>query len=285
MQKLLQLFKQSQLNFIKLCLFILICFTLVYLIKLFDMVKLKRIELNLANVYSKDKIGFFNNFIYDNENPNNNKRNQYMELCNLTYQSDLNSILNKKVTKMKIEIIPVTIDHSNSSNKTTNVTSTKIAYTQIENNEPFKIDLDKNEYEFDDIETKFEKLKYGLNFGGKWSPPANKCEPIQQVAIIIPYRDRLPSLKLFLSNMHPFFIEQYLSYTIYLIEPIEKLTFNRGLLMNIGFLEAIKQNENKINCFFFHDVDMYAEDRRNIYECDESMPAHYATAVSKFGYA
>ena len=79
--------------------------------------------------------------------------------------------------------------------------------------------------------------------------------------------------------MHQFFISQYLYYTIYLIEPIEKLTFNRGLLMNIGYLEALKEKE--FDCFFFHDVDMIAEDRRNIYECDPIYPVHYAVAVSK----
>jgi hypothetical protein len=284
MQKSAQYLKQSQLNFIKLCLFVLICFTLVYLIKLFDMVRLKRIELNLASVYNREKIYFLNDLIFNSDKKVRIRKDSLI-MCNLTIQADLNQILYKQLQsapKVKIELIRTNINH-NTSNQTINTTSTKITY--IDNKEPFKIDLDKTEYEFDDIETKLEKSNYKLNFGGQWSPPANKCEPNQHVAIVIPYRDRLSSLKLFLSNMHSFFINQYLSYTVFLIEPIEKLTFNRGLLMNIGFLEAIKQSENKINCFFFHDVDMYAEDKRNIYECDANLPAHYATAVSKFGYS
>lgn len=36
--------------------------------------------------------------------------------------------------------------------------------------------------------------------------------------------------------------------------------------------------------FFFHDVDMIAEDFRNIYKCDQGYPKHYAVAVSKWNY-
>ena len=34
--------------------------------------------------------------------------------------------------------------------------------------------------------------------------------------------------------MHQFLTRQKINYGIYLIEPVEKLVFNRGLLMNIG---------------------------------------------------
>lgn len=60
------------------------------------------------------------------------------------------------------------------------------------------------------------------------------CESNLNVAIIIPYRDRLPNIKVFLNNMHQFLTRQKINYGIYLIEPVEKLVFNRGLLMNIG---------------------------------------------------
>lgn len=138
----------------------------------------------------------------------------------------------------------------------------------------FKIDINKKEYELREIENKLSK--YSI-INGHWSPFS--CRNRFKIAILIPYRDRLSNLKTFLLNMHQFFISQYLYYTIYLIEPIEKLTFNRGLLMNIGYLEALKEKE--FDCFFFHDVDMIAEDRRNIYECDPIYPVHYAVAVSK----
>jgi len=56
--------------------------------------------------------------------------------------------------------------------------------------------------------------------------------------------------------------------------------FNRGKLLNIGFVKAV---EDGFNCFFFHDVDLILEDDRNLYFCDES-PRHYAAWISKFDY-
>ena len=37
--------------------------------------------------------------------------------------------------------------------------------------------------------------------------------------------------------------------------------FNRGTLMNIGFVEALKVSED-FDCFVFHDVDLLSEDDR-----------------------
>lgn len=136
--------------------------------------------------------------------------------------------------------------------------------------------------------------------GGKWFRETNaNCSfpPIKynKIAFIIPYRDRLRNLKIFLNNMHPFFVRHGINYGVYLIEPIEGITFNRGLLMNIGFLEAISDSYNLTgrndssptpywDCFIFHDVDMIPENDRLHYTCDPNYPVHYAVAVSKFGY-
>lgn len=89
--------------------------------------------------------------------------------------------------------------------------------------------------------------------------------------------------------MHPYFTNQKINYAVYLIEPVGNITFNRGLIMNIGFLEAIKDEKNigdnfKWNCFIFHDVDMIPEDIRVIYKCDEKAPTHFAVSVSKWNY-
>lgn len=120
-----------------------------------------------------------------------------------------------------------------------------------------------------------------LNKGGL-STPLN-CKPRHKVALIIPYRNRESNLKLFLQNIHPFLAKQQLDYGIYLIEPVQNITFNRGLLMNIGFLESLKLSENKWDCFIFHDVDLVPEDERNIYSCSEQ-PRHMSSAVSTFNY-
>lgn len=135
------------------------------------------------------------------------------------------------------------------------------------------------QYSFEELEFKFEN--FSIEFGGRWKPV--ECKSEFKIAIIVPYRDRLLNLKQFLLNMHPFLIRQSVEYGIFLIEPFGNLTFNRGLLMNVGFLEATKQT-NEWNCFFFHDVDMLPESNLNLYKCDLDIPLHYAVAVNKFDY-
>ena len=86
------------------------------------------------------------------------------------------------------------------------------------------------------------------------------------------------------SDCVSFLIRQNIEYGVYLMEPIGNITFNRGILMNIGFREALKDYSNNWNCFFFHDVDMIPENNYNFYKCDENTPIHYAVAVSAFNY-
>ena len=131
------------------------------------------------------------------------------------------------------------------------------------------------------IEKKLENTS--IQIGGRYSP--KHCKSEQKIAIIIPYRNRESNLKIFLSNMHPFLVAQNASYGIYLVEPLANLTFNRGILMNVGFIESLKDTNNLWDCFIFHDVDMIPEDTRNIYKCDNDLPVHYAVAVSKFDYS
>jgi beta-1,4-galactosyltransferase 1 len=132
-----------------------------------------------------------------------------------------------------------------------------------------------------------------LKKGGQSAP--NKCLSRHRVAIIVPYRNREMNLMIFLRHMHPFLMKQNIDYGIYIIEPLKEFTFNRGLLMNIGYLESLKQSNDKWQCFMFHginiititssviiitfvifiilDVDLIPEDERNIYSCPET-PRH-----------
>ena len=115
-----------------------------------------------------------------------------------------------------------------------------------------------------------------------WWPKT--CEPRYKVAVIVPYRDRETNLYIFLRHLHPFLIKQNISYGIYLIEPVKNVTFNRALLMNIGYLESLRLSSQKWNCFLFHDVDLVPEDERNIYTCNEEIPRHMSSAYSTFNY-
>ncbi|CAF0804114.1 unnamed protein product [Brachionus calyciflorus] len=106
---------------------------------------------------------------------------------------------------------------------------------------------------FDDLENSLSNL--GIEKGGSWSP--KECNAKYK--------------------------KQQIEYGIYLVEPLQNLTFNRGLLMNIGFIESLKQTNETWECFIFHDVDLIPEDDRNIYSCPEQ-PRHMSSAVSTFNY-
>ena len=57
--------------------------------------------------------------------------------------------------------------------------------------------------------------------------------------------------------------------------------FNRAMLMNIGFVEALKIYD--FQCFIFHDVDLIPENDNNIYNCPKQ-PRHMSVAVDKLNY-
>uniref|UniRef100_A0A8C5EGC9 Beta-1,4-galactosyltransferase n=1 Tax=Gouania willdenowi TaxID=441366 RepID=A0A8C5EGC9_GOUWI len=115
--------------------------------------------------------------------------------------------------------------------------------------------------------------------GGRYRPP--DCEARHRTAIIIPYRDREHHLKVLLYFLHPFLQRQQLNYGFYVIHQAGNYTFNRAKLMNVGFREAMKEED--WDCLFFHDVDLIPEDDRNTYMCDTN-PKHAAIAMDKFGY-
>jgi len=58
-------------------------------------------------------------------------------------------------------------------------------------------------------------------------------------------------------------------------------TFNKARIMNIAFVEALKQYA--FQCFVFHDVDLIPEDDRNMYSCPPQ-PRHMSVAIDEMGY-
>ncbi|KFM76276.1 Beta-1,4-N-acetylgalactosaminyltransferase bre-4, partial [Stegodyphus mimosarum] len=122
-----------------------------------------------------------------------------------------------------------------------------------------------------------EKLE--IQSGGRWFP--KHCSSWQRVAIIVPYRNREMHLKIFLQNMHPFLQAQKLDYGIFIIEQSDKHDFNRGKLLNIGYVEASKEPD--FCCFIFHDVDLLPESPQHIYGCSEE-PRHMCSALDIFRY-
>ncbi|ROT81379.1 Beta-1,4-N-acetylgalactosaminyltransferase bre-4 [Penaeus vannamei] len=124
-----------------------------------------------------------------------------------------------------------------------------------------------------------EKSRPELEPGGRFRPA--ECRARHRVAIIIPYRDRVQHLAMFIYHIHPILQRQQIDYAIYVVEQAGSGKFNRAMLMNVGALEALKQYP--YDCFIFHDVDLLPEDDRNLYTCPEQ-PRHMSIAIDSMGY-
>ncbi|XP_048840330.1 beta-1,4-galactosyltransferase 4 [Brienomyrus brachyistius] len=124
-----------------------------------------------------------------------------------------------------------------------------------------------------DVESANSKL-----IEGQFQPD---CKPRQNVAILIPHRDREMHLLYLLHHLHPFLQRQQLHYGIYVIHQAGSSVFNRAKLLNVGFLEALKDYD--WDCFVFHDVDLIPENDNNLYAC-ERQPKHLVVGRNVTGY-
>ena len=74
------------------------------------------------------------------------------------------------------------------------------------------------------IKVKTEVLPFDQNhpvfknvrLGGHYEPV--ECQPRNKVAIVVPFRDRVKHLRIFLRHIHSFLQRQQLAYTIFIIE-------------------------------------------------------------------
>lgn len=121
--------------------------------------------------------------------------------------------------------------------------------------------------------------QFGKNItqGGRWEPPG--CRARHRLAIIVPYRDRLENLNGFLYHMHPFLQRQQIAYRVFVVEQQGNGIFNKGILMNTGFIHALnltdlrnlsqylseKSSGFPFDCVTFHDVDLLPEGNFRIY--------------------
>ena len=69
-----------------------------------------------------------------------------------------------------------------------------------------------------------------------------------------------------------------------MVEQVDKWTFNKGVVMNAGFLETMKMDN--FTCYVFHDVDMVPETDLALYNCPPSAEemVHMAVSVSRWKY-
>ncbi|XP_036015930.1 beta-1,4-galactosyltransferase 4 isoform X2 [Mus musculus] len=114
---------------------------------------------------------------------------------------------------------------------------------------------------------------------GRYHP--EECKALQRVAILIPHRNREKHLIYLLEHLHPFLQRQQLDYGIYIIHQTGSKKFNRAKLLNVGYLEALK--EENWDCFVFHDVDLVPENDFNLYTCGDQ-PKHLVVGRNSTGY-
>jgi len=118
-----------------------------------------------------------------------------------------------------------------------------------------------------------------VNEGGRYHPTG--CAARQKVAIIVPHRSRERHLRQFLKAIHPIMKRQQADYGVFVIHQYGNEIFNKAKLLNIGYVEALK--EDNYDCFIFHDVDLLAEDDRNLYRC-AAVPRHLSVGIDKWDY-
>jgi len=72
---------------------------------------------------------------------------------------------------------------------------------------------------------------------------------------IIPYRNRKEHLHEFIKRFTEMITDKNIDVQFYIIHQLHPGPFNRGALLNIGFMEACKTRSDGL--FIFHDVDIY----------------------------
>ena len=91
-----------------------------------------------------------------------------------------------------------------------------------------------------------------------------------KLGVIVPYRDRYQHLYDFKNSIIKYLESKSIDFELIVVEQDDKKTFNRGKLLNIGFIYA-----KKLDCDYvvFHDVDMIPNDVDYSYS---DFPVHLA---------
>lgn len=100
--------------------------------------------------------------------------------------------------------------------------------------------------------------------------------PKRRVMIVIPYRNREKNLKFYRHYMEGFFLRDQradnpdvLIETL-IVEQANKKLFNRGVLGNVGVIEAEKRGLTDDDCVLLHDVDLLPVPGVDYVNCDKA---------------
>ena len=94
---------------------------------------------------------------------------------------------------------------------------------------------------------------------------------MHKLGVIVPYRNRYEHLQEFKKSIVEYLESKNIDFKIIIVEQDNAKLFNRGMLCNIGFIEAQKENCDYI---VIHDVDVIPVDVDYSYS---NTPIHLAT--------
>ncbi|KAF4077837.1 hypothetical protein AMELA_G00192640 [Ameiurus melas] len=118
-----------------------------------------------------------------------------------------------------------------------------------------RLKVDMSEISLSRVEKNLLRSDSSIRLGGHWKP--HDCIPRWKVAILVPFRNRHEHLPILLRHLVPVLQRQRLQFGFYVIEQAGDEPFNRAMLFNVGFKEAMK--DVQWDCMIFHDVDHILE--------------------------
>lgn len=86
--------------------------------------------------------------------------------------------------------------------------------------------------------------------------------PKKKLAILVPFRNAFDELLVFIPKITTFLNQHKIPFKIFLINQIDTYRFNRGSLLNVGYLYV----KNDSDYVILHDVDMYPVNSNISYE-------------------
>ncbi len=99
------------------------------------------------------------------------------------------------------------------------------------------------------------------------------------MGLIVPYRDRENHLKEFEPYIINYMNSNNIDFSFYMVEQNQGKPFNKGVIYNVAFNEASK--DESLDYFVFHDIDMLPV---NIDYSYQPNPSHLACSVSQFDF-
>lgn len=104
--------------------------------------------------------------------------------------------------------------------------------------------------------------------------PSDRKYNKEKLAVIVPFRDCYEELLVFAPHMQKFLNEQNIPHHIFIINQVDIFRFNRGSLINAGFLYTRKS----FDYFVIHDIDLLPLNKNLSYSFPQDGVFHLASS-------